>query len=587
MTPKIFPRNLTARASVQVVGNPVTTRLESGVGNCFPGLEFDHRNLDRRFFPGLVVEFTAAGILAVEVDLNDPALAKETALKQKLAGAVGRQITEGRWFVDEISQNRKTLAIPRESQKLDIAMTAWRLVRCLQPGTVTIRLQHHARRDNEQGPQPAPIKLSGNRRTYVDSHTGVINDAYGAGELTQSLCSPWMHDFRDCACYYWASNHPDIVLAEDPPGEPTLPSGAPTDPTLALTPIDWLRRERGKTNPAQADADVDRQQEIDHYEINQKWQNLAIVLQGREISSIYQPRVFDQANPFDTADQLAMELTKLATLEHALALEYLYARYSLKDPDKVTQEGLKNDLTFIWHELLLVAVSEMRHLRWANQLIWSLEHAGLLSKHVGPSLGVAEEIPAATDSSRPPQLPPLKTIHPKMRRRELRPLKPDVLKDFIAVEQPSGFLDGQYSRVLATLREKKYPEGLEQLAARIIGDGMEHFTRFREVQGVLQKYKKPEEYLTTVETASAGNPRGDAALQLYGKIIQNLEAGYKKGNMEDAAHIATARGIMFELDRLARELASDGLGVRFFESATRRVQPAGNRVKRRTSKVSS
>jgi hypothetical protein len=54
MNQKIFPRNLTARAAVRIAGNPVTTRLESGVGNCFPGLEFDHRNLDRRFFPGLV-----------------------------------------------------------------------------------------------------------------------------------------------------------------------------------------------------------------------------------------------------------------------------------------------------------------------------------------------------------------------------------------------------------------------------------------------------------------------------------------------------------------------------------------------------
>jgi hypothetical protein len=53
MNQKIFPRNLTARAAVKIAGNPVTTRLESGVGNCFPGLEFDHRNLDRRFFPGL------------------------------------------------------------------------------------------------------------------------------------------------------------------------------------------------------------------------------------------------------------------------------------------------------------------------------------------------------------------------------------------------------------------------------------------------------------------------------------------------------------------------------------------------------
>src|ERR1700761_8134646 len=54
---KIFPRNLTARAAYQVPGNPAVTRLEDAVGNCYPGLEVDVRNFDRRFFPGLVFEF--------------------------------------------------------------------------------------------------------------------------------------------------------------------------------------------------------------------------------------------------------------------------------------------------------------------------------------------------------------------------------------------------------------------------------------------------------------------------------------------------------------------------------------------------
>jgi hypothetical protein len=139
-----------------------------------------------------------------------------------------------------------------------------------------------------------------------------------------------------------------------------------------------------------------------------------------------------------------------------------------------------------------------------------------------------------------------------------------VLQDFISVEQPSGFLDGQYSKVLATLREKKYPATLEQLAARIIGDGMDHFTRFREIQGVLQKYKKPEDYLRKVQPAPEGRLLGDKAVQLYGQIVDELRAAYDKGNMEDATHIATARGLMFELDRAARELASEGFGVRFF-----------------------
>ncbi len=85
MNEKIFPRNLTARAAKQVVGNPVNTRLESGVGNCYPGLEFDQRNLDRRFFPGLVFEFvsqadadtpdsTRSGALLLRVELTDPEL---------------------------------------------------------------------------------------------------------------------------------------------------------------------------------------------------------------------------------------------------------------------------------------------------------------------------------------------------------------------------------------------------------------------------------------------------------------------------------------------------------------------------------
>src|SRR3954470_2404954 len=54
---KIFPRNLTAWAAYRVAGNPVVTRLEDVVANCYPGLELDVRNLDRRFFPGLVFEF--------------------------------------------------------------------------------------------------------------------------------------------------------------------------------------------------------------------------------------------------------------------------------------------------------------------------------------------------------------------------------------------------------------------------------------------------------------------------------------------------------------------------------------------------
>src|SRR5207253_8448117 len=188
---------------------------------------------------------------------------------------------------------------------------------------------------------PDMIELEGKRRAYVDPQSGVISNAYAPGELTQSLCSPWMHDFRDSAGVSWGSRHPEIVLAADPPGEPTLPSGAPQDPVLAMTPIDWLRSNRSSTAPAKSEDSLNRPAQIDHYEINQRWQDLAIVLEGREISGVYHPRELDRMNPLASPDELADKLIDLATLEHAVALEYLYALYSLNTPDGA-EEGTKN-----------------------------------------------------------------------------------------------------------------------------------------------------------------------------------------------------------------------------------------------------
>ena len=68
---KIFPRNLTARADYVVRGNPVVSRPESGADNSHPGLEFDQRNLDRGFFPGLLFDFQF-GVGARLADVQSP-----------------------------------------------------------------------------------------------------------------------------------------------------------------------------------------------------------------------------------------------------------------------------------------------------------------------------------------------------------------------------------------------------------------------------------------------------------------------------------------------------------------------------------
>ena len=74
---KLVPRNAPAfRKSGElnpqprlVAGNPISTRLESGIGNCFPGLECDLRNLERRFFPFLEMDMPNLTIDLVKVDM--------------------------------------------------------------------------------------------------------------------------------------------------------------------------------------------------------------------------------------------------------------------------------------------------------------------------------------------------------------------------------------------------------------------------------------------------------------------------------------------------------------------------------------
>jgi hypothetical protein len=39
----------------------------------------------------------------------------------------------------------------------------------------------------------------------------IAKDLLQPGELSQSLCSPWQNDYRDCGCFYWAATRPDFV----------------------------------------------------------------------------------------------------------------------------------------------------------------------------------------------------------------------------------------------------------------------------------------------------------------------------------------------------------------------------------------
>jgi hypothetical protein len=574
---KIFPRNLTARAALaarKVVGNPVTTMLESGVGNCFPGLEFDVRTLDNRFFPGLVFQFIQPpkyplpGVIANQqgarllyIDyLLDPMLPETgreawvQALLDQYGGALGTTFMAGRWYLDWIEQGGNRLSMRDDQGNYLDGYTVWRFVRGLEAGPLEIGIE---RRDAPP-PGPAPVVvLSGYRRQYVNA-AGVFDEAFRPGEFTQSMCNPWTHDFRDCACHYWASNHPDVVM-----GGPLLgdkPSDTP-DPSAAMR-LDWLRRRNGSSEvSAAATIAENKRYQIDHYEINQSWEKLPFVLEGHEIQNVYRPPQPVFGDPHQDAAWLVAELEKeLAGMEMALVIEYLYALFSLRHPDEATDPkwpSLAGDLLAVRRMVLMVAVSEMTHLRWVNQMLWLLDRHGVHPNgwHYKPIVTWADTIKAAKD-----------------RPTTLAALTPETLEGFIQLERPTGPLTGIYEKCVATLKdEAQYPRQIFEIALRIDGEGTEHFRNFCNAKRILGKYPQGADggypYLRPVVLSRT--PETLAAQAMFDGIRQHLADAYTAEAQEDMqganAGITDARAAMGLLQTTAEELAQSGLGIPFLD----------------------
>jgi hypothetical protein len=568
---RIIAHNLTAQAAFNVAGNPPSTRLESGVANCYPGLEYDHRNLDRRFFPGLVVEYVSQsgaaapdsarqGVRVVSTDSGESDLSAPDPAYAAIVDALITQLDllqsklspTAPWFITAIEQEGTRLSFADKNGVPFDGIMAWRLVRNLRPGPVTVEVA--ARVDGA----PAPITLVGWRRLYTSPDTGVIDLTYQPGELTQSLCSPWTHDFRDCSCTYWASNHPDIVFPAISEADKLQPSGLPSEPQDEQRII-WLRDPEAAGLHAEPlpSPPQNRPYEISHFQINEQWQDLAVVLEGHEHKGIYISRSsrYDWAVPFATDDQLWNQLNRLAGLEHAVTLLYLYAIFSVRDrtdaqSDPTSWPTLIDDALFTRSVLLDVAIGEMQHLRWVNHIL----------------AGVAE---ALHRTYTPAVVPPASVIpdaHGDWNRHiDVAPLTLKTLDLFVDIERASAFIDGQYARVTATLRQKRFPPNLHQLSSNIAEEGEEHFLRFRDLQRVLHPYAGHEDvYLRPIKP---GNPREadvQQALDLYRKITDLLITGYQFGDRQNQRALGEARTLMFDLQSQAEDLARKGIGVPFF-----------------------
>lgn len=555
MIPRIIPLNLPARARKEIAGNPVTSRPESVVANCFPGLEIDHRNLDRRFFPGLTVEFVTGsqvgsnGLGAKIVGVNpDPDVPKDPAFARKFE-KIQKALADGRQlFLLSLKQGRTEILLRNQKAPQDPldGLVVWRLVRSLQPGMVTVTLGERMTGGKKD---KTYASLRAHRRIYQKENM-IIPETYPVGEMNQSLCSPWQHDFRDCACNYWASNHPDIVLGNDSEQLPQQPPGVGSAEPATRNLI-WLRSEQASPVAARETKEQCRPFEMDHYEINRRWQELPVVLEGYAMRTVYIPEETANAEPFANEKELVDKLHGLAAMEHALALEYLYARYSVIEGNSLKPK-LRPHAEYVAHELLMIASSEMMHLRWANQLLWELRHnrPGSGTKPTPePELRIATSVPHGEKSPR------------EVKMRSLT----KAIDDFIAAEKYSATLDGQYARVFATL-QYDYPPSLAELASRIIADGVSHYVRFREIKTILLSHatsgKAPGEalrvpFVREIEPVPKGKRSKKIQKDLktmqgfYREIFSNLKYAYHSGDPEHRESIADARKAMLRLDDAA------------------------------------
>lgn len=511
---KLQPRNRTARlADVRAAGNPIVTDLQSGVGNCFPGLEADVRNLDRRFFPYLVVDFIGGTIRVAQVELA-------RAQSDGVAGALLAGLTtvantaNAAWRITTIEGDfagfgQQTYTVASLGSSATRPINPWTAVRVLRPGTpVTVTVR---------GTGQQPVTLNATRASYLRDD-GAFAEMFEPGELTQSLCSPWTHDFRDCGCFYWASNHPDIV-------QPALPAAVvPDDPDYSVR-VPWMRTDR-VTSPPPVERTNVRGVEMDYFEINSRWQELDIVLDGREQRAPYAPGVVTAAPLPDGT--LVPTLRYAAGVELGVMLEYLAAAFSLNLTAGAAGTTLRDDARAARYELMRVAASEMRHLKAVNDLLLEEHQASGAGGPFQPALGVATLIPEPGGAPGRPVA--------------FRPLQPDVLAYFVQVEAPSKTVDALYGRILATYNR----DGRETQAAtvaQIMAEGADHYATFRTVQEWLSRHNGTP-YLLNLQTPAAGDPSLATLQARYEQVLGHLWDGYAVGMPAGASPVAAARAAM-------------------------------------------
>ena len=217
-------------------GNPPVTHPISAISNCFPGLEFDFRNIWRRLFKGIVLTEHNNYVVAIE-DARYQSLLNCRLLEvdghSVVTGATGPAFPGDGQNALPLDVNPEAVAFmewsnsfarfqDKQGQSVACVFSATPPPRGiefiwprpdgmpLQTTTVQLEIRHVF--------DASPMQGSPRQRAVL------ARELAEPGELTQGLCSPWQNDYRECACYYWAASRPDFVNVE--PGADGASRGA-------------------------------------------------------------------------------------------------------------------------------------------------------------------------------------------------------------------------------------------------------------------------------------------------------------------------------------------------------------------------
>lgn len=214
--PALTPRNLSAQLHYAAAGNPVSSRVETSIGNCCPGLEVDFRAVWRRMFEGIVLR--EYDNLVVEVEPGAHATRK--LRYHRLLRIAGVPTMAPMTGPNPLDYDQSVL-LAMDGNPYGLGPLEW-----------SNALAHVLWKSVGQevvcdfSPEPSPyvqqpydpktcVTVRLKVRPFFEPGTVLISrELARPGELTQGLCSPWQNDYRECSCYYWASARPDFVNVE-------------------------------------------------------------------------------------------------------------------------------------------------------------------------------------------------------------------------------------------------------------------------------------------------------------------------------------------------------------------------------------